>query len=100
METSQSFSAKLEPLRHMLKFQPFLGGDGPLFADYIVFGALQWARIASPRPPACRRRRRHDWFERCSTFTTGLGRSRDSGRETTARGRIIAAPLVLRGIGG
>jgi glutathione S-transferase len=47
------FSAKLTPLRVMLKSQPWIGGSSPLFADYIVFGALQWARDWSrTRPPA------------------------------------------------
>lgn len=31
----------------MLKVQPFIGGEGPLFADYIVFGALQWLRTTA-----------------------------------------------------
>lgn len=39
--------AALQPLRHMLGHQPFIGGDLPLFADYIVFGALQWMRITT-----------------------------------------------------
>eukprot|EP01035_Chromulina_nebulosa_P058587 gene58587-80228_t len=43
-----AFPAKLEPVRHLLRQQPYLGGDSPLFADYIVFGALQWARVSSP----------------------------------------------------
>jgi len=34
----------LEPLRAMLAAQPFIGGDTPLYGDYIVFGSLQWAR--------------------------------------------------------
>jgi len=42
-----AFAAKLEPMRHMLKFQPFIGGESPLFADYIVFGALQWLRVTA-----------------------------------------------------
>ena len=71
----ESFSAKLEPLRHMLKFQPFLGGDGPLFADYIVFGALQWARIGSPRRLLAAGDVVTDWFERCLDLHDGLGRS-------------------------
>ena len=71
----ESFSAKLEPLRHMLKFQPFLGGDGPLFADYIVFGALQWARIVSPHRLLAAGDVVTDWFERCLDLHDGLGRS-------------------------
>lgn len=34
----------LTPLRLTVRAQPFLGGEGPLYADYIVFGAFQWAR--------------------------------------------------------
>jgi glutathione S-transferase len=69
------FSAKLEPLRHMLKFQPFLGGASPLFADYIVFGALQWARIISPHRLLAAGDVVTDWFERCLDLHGGLGRS-------------------------
>jgi glutathione S-transferase len=43
-----AFRETLRPLREMLAMQPFIGGDGPLFPDYIVFGALQWARVVSP----------------------------------------------------
>lgn len=39
----------LQPLRATLGEQPFLGGEAPSFADYIAFGAFQWARVASPR---------------------------------------------------
>ncbi|OHV72236.1 glutathione S-transferase family protein [Ensifer sp. LCM 4579] len=71
----ESFSAKLEPLRHLLKFQPFLGGDGPLFSDYIVFGALQWARIVSRQRLLADGDVVTDWFERCLDLHDGLGRS-------------------------
>ena len=40
--------AALEPLRLTLNGQSFIGGAAPIFADYIVFGALQWARRVSP----------------------------------------------------
>jgi glutathione S-transferase len=42
--------AGLEPLRATLAHQPYLGGTHPLYADYIVFGDLQWARCVSPDP--------------------------------------------------
>lgn len=71
----EGFAEKLKPIRHTLKFQPFIGGDSPLFADYILFGALQWMRItAGPKvfaaddPVA-------DWFERCLDLHQGIGRS-------------------------
>jgi glutathione S-transferase len=41
---TKALRAVLEPLRLTLASQPFLGGDTPLYADYIVFGSLQWAR--------------------------------------------------------
>ena len=35
-------------LREMLRTQPFVCGKSPAYADYIVFGAFQWARSISP----------------------------------------------------
>lgn len=37
----------LSPLRLTVRTQPFLGGEQPLFADYTIFGAFQWARAIS-----------------------------------------------------
>ena len=42
-----AFPARFEPLRFMLKRQPFIGGVSPLFPDYIVFGALKWLDLVS-----------------------------------------------------
>ena len=74
-EELRAFATRLEPLRHMLKFQPWFGGDGPLFADYIVFGALQWARIVSPKEILKADDPVRDWFERCLDLHDGRGRS-------------------------
>lgn len=41
------FRAALEPIRQCLGAQRFIGGQSPLYADYIVFGAFQWARCTS-----------------------------------------------------
>lgn len=43
-----AFRRSLEPLRLTLKSQPYLGGTTPNYADYIVFGGFQWARVVSP----------------------------------------------------
>jgi glutathione S-transferase len=40
----------LQPARLTLQQQPYLGGAAPKYADYILFGAFQWARAISPRP--------------------------------------------------
>jgi glutathione S-transferase len=42
------FRKSLDPLRLTLRTQPFLGGERPNYADYIVFGGFQWARAVSP----------------------------------------------------
>jgi glutathione S-transferase len=44
----EGFRRALDPLRLTLRTQPFLGGEAPNYADYIVFGAFQWARVVSP----------------------------------------------------
>ena len=38
----------LDPMRLTLKTQDYLGGASPNYADYIVFGGFQWARVVSP----------------------------------------------------
>lgn len=44
----ESFRRSLEPARTVLKAgQPFLSGQLPAYADYILFSIFQWARIAS-----------------------------------------------------
>jgi len=39
-----AFRTSLDPLRRTVERQNFLAGDAPAYADYIVFGAFQWAR--------------------------------------------------------
>jgi glutathione S-transferase len=43
-----AFRESLAPLRNVLKDQPYFAGDRPLYADYALFGLLQWARCTSP----------------------------------------------------
>jgi glutathione S-transferase len=42
------FRGALEPLRPVLVQHPFVCGAGPGFADYILLGVFQWARVMSP----------------------------------------------------
>jgi glutathione S-transferase len=67
------FRASLEPLRSMLTYQPFIGGASPLFADYIVFGAFQFARVVSSYQTLAADDPVRDWFERCLALHDGLG---------------------------
>lgn len=67
--------AALQPLRHMLAFQPFVGGATPLFGDYIIFGALQWLKITTgsihlPADDPVSR-----WFDRCLDLYQGVARA-------------------------
>lgn len=64
----------LLPLRLVLSRQPWLGGEAPSYADYIIFGTLQWPRCASrfellegDDPIA-------NWRERMLDLFDGLGR--------------------------
>ena len=70
----EGFPRKLAPLRRTLSHQPFLGGQGPLFADYIIFGALQWIRVTAgvtlfPDDDPVKA-----WFERCLDLHEARGR--------------------------
>ena len=68
------FRASLAPLRLTVQAQPFLGGEQPSYADYLPFGALQWARACSDyrlledNDPVL------EWFRRCLSLYDGLGR--------------------------
>jgi glutathione S-transferase len=42
-----AFRESLTPLRRTLERQKFLAGEAPAYADYVVFGAFQWARAIS-----------------------------------------------------
>lgn len=70
-----AFPAKLQPLRHMLRSQPFIGGQSPLFGDYIVFGALQWLRVSTGSVHLPADDPALEWFERCLDLFHGVGRS-------------------------
>jgi glutathione S-transferase len=40
------FRRVLDPARATLRTHAFLSGDAPAYADYVLFSAFQWARIA------------------------------------------------------
>jgi len=42
-----AFRTSLDPLRRTVKRQDFRLGGSPAYADYVVFGAFQWARAIS-----------------------------------------------------
>lgn len=83
--TLEEFSAKfpkngealgkaLLPLELTLKKQKFVGGDTPLFADYAVFGALQWLRLCSGEDYLQKDTAVAAWFDSLLEMYDGMGR--------------------------
>ena len=69
-----AFRARLNPLRTTVKASPFVGGERPMYADYLVFGAFQWARSISPFRLLAGDDPIAAWFGRCLDLYGGLGR--------------------------
>ena len=65
-------------LRLTLKTQAYLGGAAPNYADYIVFGAFQWARVVSPFKLLAADDPVYAWRERLLDAFEGLARKSPS----------------------
>ncbi|MGF1463489.1 MAG: glutathione S-transferase family protein [Maricaulaceae bacterium] len=74
-EALPALRQSLTPLRSTLARQPFLAGDSPNYADYIVFGGFQWARVSAPHDVLEAGDVIGDWRERMLDLYDGLGRS-------------------------
>lgn len=70
----ESLRAALAPLRSLVRAQPFIGGDAPHYADYVVFGALQWPRMVSAFPMLAADDPVAAWFERILDLHEGYAR--------------------------
>ncbi len=73
-ERRESFVNGLEPLRRTVSERPFLGGDAPIYADYVAFGPFQWARSISPFKLLSESDPVRAWVERCLDLYGGLAR--------------------------
>lgn len=67
--------ASVNPLRAMLGTQPFIGGDGPLYHDHMVFGPLQWLRCVTGINPFPADDPVHGWLERMLDAYGGMARA-------------------------
>ncbi len=74
-ESLPRFARVLDPLRAVVKSQPFLGGETPLYADYIAASPLQWARIVCPEPVLPADDPVLAWFGRVLDLHGALGRN-------------------------
>ena len=73
-----AFRQALDPLRTILRAQPFIAGDAPAYADYIPLGSLQWARAISPFPLLEPDDPVHAWRDRLLDAFGGLARNAPS----------------------
>jgi glutathione S-transferase len=74
-ERLPAFRQLLEPLRQTVASQAFLGGEAPLYPDYIVFGSLMWARCISPLRLIEATDPVNQWSERLLDSCGGLARN-------------------------
>ena len=70
----EGFRKALEPMRLTLKSQAYLGDEKPNHADYIVFGAFQWARVVSPFQLLAEKDPVHAWREKLLDAFDGMAR--------------------------
>jgi glutathione S-transferase len=64
--------ARLEPLRRVVSEQPFLGGETPLYADYLAMSPFIWGRRMSPFALVEPDDPVHGWVHRCLDLYDGL----------------------------
>ena len=73
--------ARLQAVGRTLHLQPFIAGDAPAFADYVLFGTLRWAEImtdgAFPEVLAGGVAGLADWYARVGALNGGVGRRDD-----------------------
>jgi glutathione S-transferase len=70
-----AFRETLEPVRLALRTQPFLGGQLPLYADYILLGHFLWARCTSEVRLLAEDDPVYAWRERMFDALGGMGRN-------------------------
>jgi glutathione S-transferase len=69
-----AFRASLDPLRRTVERQDFVCGSAPAYADYVVFGAFQWARSISDFELLAADDAIHSWRGRMLDLYDGLAR--------------------------
>ena len=70
----EQFRRRLQPVRKTLEQRRFFGGDAPAYADHILFGVLQWARVVSSATVLEPSDVVAAWFERVLDLYGGVGR--------------------------
>jgi glutathione S-transferase len=78
-----AFRRKLQPVRKALETRDFLGVAAPTYADYILFGLLQWARVVSSAKVLEDGDLVAAWVDRMLDLHDGVGRKERSRIERT-----------------
>ena len=73
-ELGKRLERVVEPWQAALKRQPFVCGNTPAYADYILFSVFQWARITSPQDVLKDSDPLHAWRERMLDLHDGFAR--------------------------
>ncbi len=73
--TPDDLKKTLVPLELTLKNQNFIGGETPHFADYVVFGALQWLRVCKGEAVLPQEGAVSNWFNSLLDMYDGMGRA-------------------------
>jgi len=71
-ERVTTLQQQLQPLRVSLASQPFLGGEHPNYADYVVLSCFQWARSCSSFKLLQDDDSLAEWLKRCADLYPGL----------------------------
>jgi glutathione S-transferase len=71
-ERVAAFRAALEPARLCLASRPYLAGEVATYADYALFGSLQWARCGSPLKLLAEDDPLHGWRQRLLDSFDGM----------------------------
>ena len=71
-KNADALNKALTPLELTLKSQSFIGGAEPLFADYVVFGALQWLNTTASEDYLSGDSRVSKWFDALLNMYDGL----------------------------
>ncbi|APG48999.1 glutathione S-transferase family protein [Phaeobacter porticola] len=66
---------KLAPIRDLLTHQAWVSGATPAYADYTLFGTLQWCNVCSPNTLFTKDDTVSSWFDRCLDLYDGVGRN-------------------------
>lgn len=73
-ERIAALRTSLEPLRAVVRVQPFLCGEAPLYADYVAAGFFLWWRAVSPEQVLATDDLLLPWFERMLNLDERIGR--------------------------